>query len=84
MPINSKNSKSPKQTPPTLRTLRTPQIVVEKQSKTKTPSRRTKGGVNLAPLISAVLLAAVRLASEKKSERLASPKTRTGSRSRQR
>ena len=83
MPINSKNSKSPKQTPPTLRTLRTPQIVVEKQSKTKTPSRRTKGGVNLAPLISAVLLAAVRLASNK-SERLASPKTRTGSRSRQR
>jgi hypothetical protein len=81
MPINSKNSKSPKQTPPTLRT---PQIVVEKQSKSKTPSRRTKGGVNLAPLISAVLLAAVRLASEKKSERLASPKSRSGSRSRQR
>jgi hypothetical protein len=78
MPI-TKNSKK---TPPTLRT---PQIVVvEKQSKSKTPSRRTKGGVNLAPLISAVLLAAVRLASEKKSERLASPKTRTGSRSRQR
>ena len=79
MPI-TKNSKSPKKSPPT------PQIVVEKQSKSKTttPSRRTKGGVNLAPLISAVLLAAVRLASEKKSERLASPKTRTGSRSRQR
>ena len=79
MPI-TKNSKSPKQTPPTLRT---PQIVVvEKPTKTTTPSRRTKGGVNLAPLISAVLLAAVRLASEKKSERLASPKTRTGSRQR--
>lgn len=72
MPINSKK------TPPTLRT---PQIVVEKQSKTKTPSRRTKGGVNLAPLISAVLLAAVRLASNK-SERLASPKSRSGSRQR--
>ena len=81
MPINSKNSKSPKKSQPTLRT---PQIVVEKSPKTTTPSRRTKGGVNLAPLISAVLLAAVRLASEKKSERLASPKTRTGSRSRQR
>ena len=67
MPINSKTSKK---TPPTLRT-------PQKQSKTTTPSRRTKGGVNLAPLISAVLLAAVRLASEKKSERLASPKTRT-------
>ena len=79
MPINSKNSKSPKQTPPTLRT---PQIVVEKPTKSKTPSRRTKGGVNLAPLISAVLLAAVRLASEKKSERLASPKTRSSSRQR--
>ena len=77
MPINSKNSKS-KKTPPTLRT---PQIV-EKPTKTTTPSRQTKGGVNLAPLISAVLLAAVRLASEKKSERLASPKTRTGSRQR--
>lgn len=81
MPINSKNSK---QTPPTLRTLRTPQIVVEKQSKSKTPSRRTKGGVNLAPLISAVLLAAVRLASEKKNERLAPPQSRSRSRSRQR
>lgn len=80
MPINSKNSKS-KKTPPTLHT---PKIVVEKPTKTTTPSRRTKGGVNLAPLISAVLLAAVRLASEKKNERLASPKTRTGSRSRQR
>ena len=73
MPINSKK------TPPTLRT---PQIVVEKPTKTTTPSRRTKGGVNLAPLISAVLLAAVRLASEKKSERLASPKSRSGSRQR--
>ena len=69
MPINSKK------TPPTLRT-------PQKPSKTTTPSRRTKGGVNLAPLISAVLLAAVRLASEKKSERLASPKSRSGSRQR--
>lgn len=53
------------------------------KSPKKLPSnRKTKGGVNLTPLISAMLLAAVRLASEKKSERLAPPKTRTGSRSR--
>jgi len=59
----SKNSKSPKK-PPTL-----PTNLIEK-------TKKTKGGVNLAPLISAVLLAAVRLGLEKKRERLASSKTR--------
>jgi hypothetical protein len=66
----SKNSKSPKK-PPTL-----PTNLIEEPSKKRTPTKRTKGGVNLAPLISAVLLAAVRLGLEKKRERLASSKTR--------
>jgi hypothetical protein len=64
-PKTSKNSKSPKK-PPTL-----PTNLIEEPLKTK-----KKGGVNLTPLISAVLLAAVRLGLEKKRERLASSKTR--------
>jgi hypothetical protein len=62
----SSSSKSPKK-PPTL-----PTNLIEKPLKTT----KTKGGVNLTPLISAVLLAAVRLGLEKKRERLASSKTR--------
>jgi hypothetical protein len=61
----TKNSKSPKK-PPTLST-----NLIEEPLKNK-----TKGGVNLTPLISAVLLAAVRLGLEKKRERLTSSKTR--------
>ena len=71
--LNSKNSKSPKKPP----TLPNPLIhSIDKASKKTTPTKKTKGGVNLTPLISAVLLAAVRLGLEKKRERLASSKTR--------
>jgi hypothetical protein len=56
----------------------------EKHKKTSTKKSKTSGGVNLAPLISAVLLAAVKIGLEesrrKKGERTTKSRSRTQTR----
>ncbi len=76
-----KKSKSSPKAKPT----RSDTLTVKKSNPKKSPPTRTKGGdvINLAPLISAVLLAAAKLSLEKKKPKSAAPasaKSRTRSR----
>ncbi len=82
--LEKKRSKS---SPPKVKPTRSNTLPVMKPKSKKSPPTRTKGGdvINLAPLISAVLLAAAKLSLENKKNKAksaapASAKSRTRSR----
>lgn len=62
----------------------TTSVKLKKTASSKNSSHKKTGGINLAPLISAVLLAAVKIGLEnrrkKKSERATKSRTRTQTR----
>ena len=82
--MSTAEKKSSPKVKPIKNSKKTPPVIMKRKS--KSPPTRTRGGdvINLAPLISAVLLAAAKLSLEKKKTKSAAPASASKSRTQSR